>query len=112
MRIRRGHLTVLLNRLYDRSQTPVEVRHPSDELDTLVTLELGDWDASTVRFALDREGYATAKTAIAREYGDAVARDLPDAQDYVNAALASGVIELANHDEVAAFLDRYGDPDL
>ncbi len=112
MYLPRSQLTILFNRLYDRGATRIEVAHPSDEIGTLVRIDLGDWDDATVRFTLDRDGYAAARTDVARTHGEHVADDLPAPQSYVNAALGAGILAPANADELGAFLDRHGDPDL
>lgn len=105
-------LTILFNRLYDRGETTIEVAHPGDEIGTLARIDLDDWDDSTVRFPHDRDSYGNAVTAVARTHGNAVAGDLPSPRSFVNAAVAAGILPLANEADLATFLDRYGDPDL
>lgn len=112
MRVKRDHLTVLLNRLYDRGDAEFAVEHPSREIGELLRVELDDHDTSTVRFSISLDEYATARQEIRRQYPDRVFQDLPDKADFRNAVLASGILEPSNRDDIRTFLDRYGDPDL
>ncbi len=112
MRLDRSTFTALLNRLYDRGDDTIRVAHPADEVGELIRIDLGAFDACTVHFTLDRDGYQRARQEVERVHPTQVANDLPEAQDYVNAFLAAGILEIPNADEVEQFLDRYGDPDL
>jgi hypothetical protein len=112
MRVKRGHLTVLLNQLYDRGDRSFAVEHPSDEVGELLRVDLDDYDDCTVRFGTDLEEYAGRRQDVGRRYDERVFEDLPDASDFRNAVLASGILEPANGDEIETFLNRYGDPDL
>jgi hypothetical protein len=112
MRIQRDHLTVLLNRLYDRGDDEFVVEHPSDEIGALLRIELDDHNACTIRFLTDIDDYTTARQTIGRQYSERVFEDLPDADAFRKAVLASGILEPSNQDEIQTFLDRYGDPDL
>lgn len=112
MRLERSLCTVLLNRLYDRGDTVLSVEHPGEDIGELVRIELGKHDGCTVHFTHDRDGYANARTTVARSYGDRVADDLPSPQDYINAFVAAGILDVSNRDEIEQFLDRYGDPNL
>ncbi len=112
MHLRRDQLTILFNRLYDAGHERLEVAHPADEIGTLLTVELGSHDDCTVRFDTDRDDYIDATEDIRTSYAEAVYDDLPSPAQYVKAVLASGIIPVANRDEVEAFLERYGDPDL
>ncbi|MFP4591513.1 MAG: hypothetical protein ACLFMX_04280 [Halobacteriales archaeon] len=112
MRIPRTALTALFNRLHDRGDTPFAVAHPSDAVGDLVRIDLDDWDDTPVSFVHDADSYATARTAVAREHGEDVAADLPESRSFVMAAVAAGILPLANADELEVFLDRHGDPDL
>lgn len=112
MRIKREHLTILLNRLADRGDARFAVEHPSDELGELLTVDLGGSDDTTIEFTSGVEEYATAREEVGRQYPERVYEDLPAADEYLKAILASGIVDIANRDEVETFLDRYGDPDL
>lgn len=112
MRVRRDHLTLVFNRLFDRGDDRFAIRHPCDEIGDLVTVELGDPGASTVRFDLDRDGYAVARNEAILAHGDPLETDLPMPDDYRNAVVASGIVDPANIDAISTFLDRNGDPDL
>lgn len=112
MRVDRAHLTLLLNRLYDRGDGRFTVTHPCEEVGGLVTVDLGDPEASAVTFERDREGYAVARNDAVLAHGDRLGDDLPAPDEYRNVAVASGIVEPANLDELATFLSRHGDPDL
>lgn len=108
----RWQLTILLNAFHDAGETRVQVSHPADEIGTLLELELAEPEDSTITFEMDSEAYSNAATEIAREYGSAVSDEIPDTNAYIQTIVASGVIELANSEEIQEFLDRYGSPDL
>lgn len=112
MRIRRGHLTVLLNRLYDRGDERFTVSHPATEVGDLLTVELDDPGECTIRFSTRRDAYRSALEEIRRTHPKEVADDFPSPREYVMAAMASGVVPIDNFEDVRAFVDRYGDPDL
>lgn len=112
MEINRRHLSILFNRLYDRGDDTIALSHPADEIGTVLEIDLGTYDASTVRFTMDLESYANARNDVGRNYGDRVMNDLPESADLRNAVMASGIVDPANIDDIEAFLDRYGDPDL
>ena len=112
MRVKREHLTVLLNRLYDRGDDEFIVEHPSDEIGELLRIELSEHDACTITFPTNTDDYTAARQEIGRQYPNQVFEDLPEAAQFQKAVLASGVIDPANQDEIETFLDRYGDPDL
>ena len=112
MRIGRQQLSVLLNRLYDRGDERFTIAHPSEAVGDLVSIELGEPDSSTVRFTKRRDAYANARDDVRRTHGDRVAGDLPKPDEYVKAAMAAGIVPVENVEEIRAFLDRYGDPDL
>jgi len=112
MLLSRTRLTILLNALYDTGTTRITVSHPSEAIGDLLTVELGEPSASRVRLETTREDYAEARRAIAAEYGSTVADELPGPRSFANALLAGCLIEPANHDEIAAFLERNGNPDL
>lgn len=112
MRVKREHLTVLLNRLYDRGDREFAVEHPSDDIGELLRISLGEYDNCTIRFTTSSENYAAVRQDIGRRYDERVFEDLPEADQFRKAVLASGVLEPTNRDELETFLDRYGDPDL
>jgi hypothetical protein len=112
MRVQRQHLTVLLNRLYDRGYDEFVVEHPSSEIGELLRIELDEYDACTISFETGIEEYTAARQDIGRQCPESIYEDLPAAEEFRNAVLASGILELANQDEIETFLDRYGDPDL
>lgn len=112
MRIRRSHLTILLNRLYDRGDEEFTVAHPADEIGDLLTISLDEHDDSMINFTKSLEDYAEAKAEVGRQYPDEVYSDLPDASEYLKAILASGIIQIGNVDETRQLLKRYGHPDL
>ncbi|MFP8958020.1 hypothetical protein ACLI4Y_14955 [Natrialbaceae archaeon A-CW3] len=112
MRVRRDHLTVLLNRLYDRGDDEFTIEHPSSEIGDLLRIELDSYDDCTIHFVTDADEYDAARQAVGRQYGDNVFDDLPTADAFRKTLLASGILEPANQDEIKTFLERYGDPDL
>ncbi|SNR56848.1 hypothetical protein [Halorubrum vacuolatum] len=112
MRIRRDHLTVLLNRLYDRGEETFTISHPSDEIGALLRVTLDAYDDCTVKFVTDMDEYAADRQQLALAHGDTVASDVPEVSAFRNAVIASGILDFANRNEIKAFLDRYGDPDL
>lgn len=112
MRVARRNLTVLFNRLYDHGDTRFNIEHPADEIGTLLTVELDDYNDCTVRFETRCGDYADARDTVRHEYGDEVFNDLPQPDQYLKAVLASGIISIENFEEVKAFVERYGDPDL
>ena len=112
MRVQRTQLGILLNRLFDRGDDRFTISHPSASVDELCTIELGDPDECTIRFTKRRDAYASARDEIRRTFPESVASDLPAPDVYVKAAMAAGIVDVENLEEVQAFLDRYGDPDL
>lgn len=112
MRIQRSHLALLLNRLYDRGNDRFAIEHPSDAVGELCTVTLGGPDECAIRFTKRRDTYASVRADVRRAHPERVADDLPEPDQYVKAAMASGIVSISNVDEVGAFVDRYGDPDL
>ncbi|MFB6267666.1 MAG: hypothetical protein ABEI31_08405 [Halodesulfurarchaeum sp.] len=112
MRIRRDHLTVLLNAFFDRGDETFAIEHPAPELDELVRVELGPHDDCRVRFPTSLEAYAAALEEVRRNHPEAVADDLPSPDQFLKAVLASGILEIENREETRQLLERYGDPDL
>lgn len=112
MELPRRHLTVLFNALYDSGTTEITVSHPSDEVGDLLSFELGDADDSKVSLPKNRDDYAEVRSTVNSRYGSPAVDELPEPQSVVNAMLAGGIVPPENQDEVQAFLDRYGNPDL
>jgi len=112
MRVQRDHLTVLLNQLYDGGEAEFTIEHPADDIGELLRVNLGTGRECFVEFPLSLEEYSAARQDVGRQYPKAVIEDLPSSDAFRDALLASGILELANQDEIEAFLDRYGDPDL
>lgn len=112
MRIQRSHLNALFNRLHDRGEESFHVSHPSAEIGDLVRVSLAEYDDSTVAFEKNCDEYATARQDVGRNHPKPVYDDLPTADQYLKAVLASGMLPIANYDELRSFVDRYGNPDL
>ncbi len=112
MELSRNRLTLLLNRLYDRGEERFTVEHPSTEIGPLVSVKLTGYNDARVTFDTRRDGYITAREEIRRSYPETVYKDLPDADQYVKTFVASGLIDIENFDEVQAFVEQHGDPDL
>lgn len=112
MRIRRDHLTLLLNRFVDRGDERFGIEHPAPEIGELVEITLGDHDSSTVRFTSDLDAYADARDEARRSHPEAVYEDLPHPDEYLKAVVGSGLVEIDNLEETRQLLQRYGDPDL
>ena len=111
MHLSRIQLTVVLNALYETDTTKVSVSHPSSDIGELVQFDLADPYQSTVRFTHDRRSYSEAVSKISLEYPDA-ASDLPSDDEYANALLAGGLLELGNQSEIEDFLETHGRRDL
>ena len=112
MRIKRDHLTVLLNQYFDRGDDTFTVEHPADEIGELLRVTLTGHDSSEVEFTKSIQEYAEARDEVRRSYPETVGNDLPEADEYLKAVLASGLLDIGNLDEVKQLLDRYGNPDL
>lgn len=112
MLLSRPHLTVLLNALYDSGTTRITVRHPSDLIGDFVTIELDAPESSQVRIECSPGDYADRRGDVDREYGGPASDELPSVQSYVNAFLAGGLIDPANGESIATFLQQNGSPDL
>lgn len=103
---------VLLNALYDQGVESVPVAHPCDAIGELVRVELEGDGQATVRFTQGTMTYQDNREAIPAKHGESAYDDLPDAETYTRAAVASGHVELKNHDSVEEFFQRYGYVDL
>jgi hypothetical protein len=112
MLVSRPRLTVLLNALYDAGVDSIPVEHPSGDIGELVRIELGDDGTATVRFTQGTYTYQDNREEIPVQYGEPAYEDLPDAQTYTRAAVASGLVNVENEDAITSFFDRYGHADL
>lgn len=112
MQLQRQQLGVLLNALHDHGVSSIPVSHPSAEIGELVRIELEDNGAATVRFTQGALTYGDNRDTIQTAHGMSAYEDLPDAQTYLRAMVASGLVQPQNIDEIAAFVDRYGYADL
>lgn len=112
MRIRRDHLTILLNRFSDRGNSTFSVEHPADEVGKLLEISLEGHDSSPVTFTKSLQEYSDSREDVRQTYPEAVVKDLPEPRDYLNAILSSGLLDIANLDKVNQLLDRFGNPDL
>ncbi|MDX1746781.1 MAG: hypothetical protein R3324_12645, partial [Halobacteriales archaeon] len=112
MQLARSQLTVLLNALYNTDTSPFVLSHPSAAIGDLLRIELGDPDASTVRLAQSIEDYGEARSAVDVEHGTPAVTEVPEPRSYLSGLLAGGLVEPANLEEIQAFLDREGSPDL
>jgi rRNA-processing protein FCF1 len=108
----RTELAVLLNALYDEGVDRISVDHPCDEIGTLLNIELGDAEESTVRIRTGRQSYAAQRDDVGLHYDESAYEDLPNAHAYCQALTAGGLIDVANQTEIEEFLERYGYPDL
>jgi hypothetical protein len=112
MRVARRRLVVLLNALYDRGVESVTVEHPAAEIGELLRVRLEDDGRATVRFTAGAMAYRDDRETIPAKHGQPAYDDLPDAETYVRATVASGHVPLANHDDVLDFVERRGYADL
>ncbi|MFC7020216.1 MULTISPECIES: hypothetical protein [Haloarcula] len=112
MQIERRRLMVLLNALYDQGVKSIPVAHPCADIGELVRIELEDDGLATVRFSQGTLTYQDNRETIPAKHGESAYDDLPDAQTYTRAMVASGHVDLANIDDVIAFADRHGYADL
>lgn len=112
MHLERRRLMVLLNALYDEGVDSVPVEHPCDEIGELVRVELEETGRATVRFTQGALTYQDNRETIPAKHGEPAYEDLPDAETYARATVASGHVDLANLDAVQAFVRRYGYSDL
>lgn len=112
MKLTRSRLTILLNALYATDTTTITVSHPSETVGTLLEIELGDPEASSVNVVTDERDYADARDEVGRTHGSPAVDELPEPSSYVNALLAGGLLEPSNRSDIDSFLERYGHPDL
>ena len=112
MKLARRHLTIVLNTLYDTGETTIPVKHPCEEVGELFRIELADNRESTVRFTQGAMSYRESRETVHQQFGEEPYEDLPGHNDYVKAAVAGGLIDPENADEINAFLERHTCPDL
>jgi hypothetical protein len=112
MQVERQRLMLLLNALYDHGVDSVPIKHPCDDIGELVRIELEDSGQALVRFTQGTMTYEDNRESIPAKYGESAYDDLPDAQTYTRAMVASGLIQLQNIDDIVEFVDRYGYADL
>jgi len=108
----RNRLNVLFNALYDAGVDSIPVVHPSSDIGELLRIKLGDDGRATVHFSQGTYTYQENREAIPVKHGEAAHDDLPDAETYTRAAVASGLVDVENGDEITGFFDRYGYADL
>jgi hypothetical protein len=112
MQVTRKRLNVLFNALYDADVDSIPVEHPSSDIGELVRIDLGADGEATVRFTQGAYTYEENRDGIPVKHGEAAHDDLPDAETYTRAAVASGLVDVENEDEITEFFDRYGYADL
>ncbi|MFB6186972.1 MAG: hypothetical protein ABEI86_08935 [Halobacteriaceae archaeon] len=112
MHLARPRLMVLFNALYDQDVTSIPVRHPCEAIGELIRIELDDRGEATIRFTQRANSYRDARETIPAKFGEPAYKDLPDAETYVRATVASGHVGFNNRDAIESFIDRYGYPDL
>ena len=112
MEVERRRLVVLLNALYDQGVESISVKHPCAEIGELVRITLKDDGQATVQFTQGTMTYQENRDTIRTKHGEPAFDDLPNAETYTRAAVASGHVPLANHDAVQDFIQRYGYADL
>jgi hypothetical protein len=103
---------VLLNALYDEDVSSIPVVHPCDDIGELVRIELRTRGEARVRFTQGSFTYQDNRELTHTKHGDAAYNDLPDADTFTRLPVASGHVELANHDAIANFISRHGYADL
>lgn len=111
MEVRRGNLMALINALYEEDETHITVSHPCETIGELCTITLQDRGRARVRLqgALT---YQDRREELPAKYGENAYEDLPDAESYVRAVVASGLGTIANEEAVLEFIGRLGYPDL
>lgn len=112
MELSRRRLSLLLNGLYELGERSIVVEHPSAEIGELLRIDLGSASETTVHVETDPYEYDAALDEIERQYGEQVREELPNEFAYVKALVASGLVDIANRDEVEKVVRRYGYQDL
>jgi len=111
LHLSRTQLTVVLNALHDTGTRNVSLSHPSNKIGELIQFNLNDPSQSTVRFTHNRRSYSEAVSEVSLEHPNA-ASDLPGDDEYANALVAGGLVELGNQSEIEGFLETHGRRDL
>ncbi|MDG5777851.1 hypothetical protein VB773_19975 [Haloarculaceae archaeon H-GB2-1] len=112
MHLERTHITHLLNALYTEDVTSISVKHPCEEIGELLRFDISDPVETTVRFTQGALTYQDTREEMHTAYGERVYNDLPNAETYVRALVAAGLVDIENVDEVETFFHRHGYPDL
>lgn len=112
MHVERQRLLALLNTLYDEDVTSIPLKHPCEELGELARITLLDDGQARIEFTQGSLTYQDTREAIPAKYGEPAYEDLPDAESYTRAVVASGLIGPENPDEIDSFIERHGYPDL
>jgi hypothetical protein len=103
---------VVLNALWTNGDDRIALSHPGDPIGDLLTANLDAPDTATVRFEQGLLTYGDNRDAVELEHGEQAFAELPDRASYGRALAASGLVDLANREEVDAFLRRHGYADL
>lgn len=112
MILSRGHLTILLNALYETGTREITVSHPCREIGELLRFELDQPFESSIRFTQSLFEYTDARETVHRQYAPEAYDDLPDESNYVRCLVASGVLAVENRAEIEKYVRRHGYRDL
>lgn len=112
MQLARHHITHLLNALYTEGVTTVSVKHPCDDIDELLEIDIADPVETRVRFTQGALTYQDTREEIHSMYRERAYNDLPDKETYIRALVAGRLVDVENYDDVETFFRRYGYPDL
>lgn len=112
MQLERRRLMMLFNALYEHDVDTLPIKHPCEEIGELLRIELGHNGQATVRFTQGAMTYQENRDAVPATFGETAYDDLPDAETYVRAMVASGLLPLKNYDAVNDFIERHGYADL
>lgn len=88
------------------------MKHPCKKVGELFRIELADNRESTVRFTQGAMSYRESREEIHHQFGEEPYENLPGHNDYVKGAVAGGLVDPENADEINAFLERRTYPDL
>jgi len=102
-------LPLVWNALWDAGEDRIAVDHPAEALAPLCEVTL---DETVTLRPQAIETYAAARTAVATEWGEDVAAELPRASSVCGAYLAAGVIQPANAAAIAKTVEATGGADL
>lgn len=107
MELTRDHFVVLLNALARTETRTLTIKHPSEEIGTLLEIQLDeDSPSASVSIRVQPDDYESARDEIRLDYGDRPYNDLPDAHALVMALTASGLIEFRNQSAIDRFIDE------